>query len=77
MGKTKNSGRVMMTEDLWAQEKQVTLVFQATVDEVGYWRADQMFDEAGLFEDINEDDKLQRALEVARKLGVTLGGECE
>ena len=64
-----------MTEDLWAQEKQVTLVFQSVVSEVGYWEADRIFDEAGLFDDINEDDKLQRALEVARKLGVTLGGE--
>ena len=61
-----------MTEDLWAQEKQVTRIFQSIVSEVGYWEADRIFDEAGLFEDINEDDKLQRALEVARKLGATL-----
>ena len=61
--------------DLWAQEKEVTRIFQSVVSEVGYWEADRIFDEAGLFDDINEDDKLQRALEVARKLGVTLGGE--
>ena len=64
-----------MTEDLWAQEKQVTRIFQSIVSEVGYWEADRIFDEAGLFDDMDEEDKLERAILVARKLGATLEWE--
>ena len=64
-----------MTEDLWAQEKQVTRIFQSVVNEVGYWEADRIFDEAGLFDDMDEEDKLERAILVARKLGATLEWE--
>jgi len=64
-----------MTEDLWAQEKQVTRIFQSVVSEVGYWEADRIFDEAGLFDDMDEEDKLERAILVARKLGATFEWE--
>ena len=61
--------------DLWAQEKEVTRIFQSVVSEVGYWEADRIFDEAGLFDDMDEEDKLERAILVARKLGATLEWE--
>ena len=64
-----------MDNDLWYQEKQVTRIFQSVVSEVGYWEADRIFDEAGLFDDMNEEDKLERAILVARKLGATLEWE--
>ena len=64
-----------MMQDTWAQEKRVVAIFIDTVDKVGFWRADLAWSEAGLHDDDTADDKVQRAVEVARKLGVTLGGE--
>ena len=62
-----------MTEDLWAIEKQVTKIFQQTIDKVGFWVADKAFEEAGLFEDQTDERKLDRAMEVALELGIKIG----
>ncbi len=58
-----------MTEDLWA-EQQINRVFKATVDEVGYDRADLAFDEINEYPE--DEDRLERTVQVARKLGATL-----
>ena len=60
-----------MNNDLWANEKKVVFIFRRLCDEVGYARADLAWAEANLNDDTSEENKVERAIKVAKKLSDT------
>ena len=59
-----------MTEDLYAEEKEINKVFNATVDEIGFDSADLAFFEINEY--IDDEDRLERAVMIAKKFGANL-----